>query len=130
MALNELLTEYGNIKEQIKAFEEKIAPLNERKDEIIEKFAEYLHIEESREVLMEDTTGKMWKAYYRKGQKIIDHALLLEYLGQEKYNKVVNQGEYIVIGNAQKKKTKKESKTQKAPVDAGDSLPPIGAITN
>ena len=130
MALNELLTEYGKIKEQIKELEIKMAPLEERKDEIREKFADYLHIEEVREIFMRDTTEKEWKVYYRKGQKKVDHALLLEFLGQENYNKVVSQGEYIVIGNAPKKKQKKEGKTQKAPVAAGGSLPPIGTFTN
>ena len=130
MALNELLTEYGKIKEQIKELESKLSPLEEKKDEIREKFADYLHIEEAREIFMKDTTEKEWRIYYRKGQKKVDHALLLELLGQEDYNRAISQGEYIVIGNAPKKKTKKDSKTQKAPVDAGGSLPPIGAITN
>lgn len=130
MALNELLTQYGQIKAQIKELEDKIKPLDEIKDEIREKFAEYLHLESVRELLMQDTTGKVWKTYYRKGQKKVDHALLLEEVGQEIYNKIVTQGEYIVISNAPKSKVKKGSKTQKAPVDAGNSLPPLGTITN
>lgn len=128
--LKTLLVEYGIIKDQIKELDEKLKPLNAQKDNIREAFAEYLHKKQTNEIIMADSTGKSWKIYYRKGQKRIDYEMLLELAGQEIYNEVVSQGEYIVIGNAPKsKKPKDTSKTQTAPVSTTTTLPPTGDIT-
>lgn len=130
VSLKTLLVEYGIIKDQIKQLEEKLKPFNEQKDQIREVFAEHLHKKRVNELIMTDSTGKSWKIGYRKGQKRVDHELLLELAGQQIYNDVVSQGEFIVIGNAPKsKKPKDDSKTRTAPVSNSSTLPPTGDIT-
>ena len=128
--LRNLLTEYGRITDQIKSLEDATKPLNERKEEIKERLAEHLHAKRVRELILEDTNGREWKSYYRKTQKRVDHDLLLESVGQARYNEIVSQGECLVIGKAPKKKKKIDSMTQRAPIDVDGSLPPIGTITN
>ena len=129
MALNELLTEYGQIKKEIKKHEDKLKPLNARKDEIRKAFADYLHLEGRNEGIFEDTGGVCWKAYYRKGQDKVNRDLLHDLLSPEELDQVLTPTEFIVIGLAPAKKIDPTDKTQMAPKDLDDSLPPIGAIT-
>ena len=75
----------------------KVKDLDLRKDEIREKFAEYLHLEQTRETQMFDSEGFDWTIKYQKGPSRIDQDVLIELIGQEKVNQAKTQSEFLEL---------------------------------
>ena len=108
----ELVTKYAEIKA-------KLDKLNEEKDEIRREIAEILHHENVNSKVMVDEYGTEWEPKYQKSsRKQVNYSLLLEEVGREKYDEIVNEttSTSLVIRKApKKKKTKEEDITKSSP---------------
>ena len=119
----DLLVEYGEIVEQLKN-------LSDRKDEIKEKIGNIMHIEDSNELIITDSSEAKWRCVYQeKKTKSIDYGLLLQEVGEKIYNDIVghNISESLYIRKYKKKKSGKKSKVAPKRIN-NSSSPPVGMI--
>ena len=121
--LETLLTEYSHVKEEHDA-------ITARKETIRNKIAEELHRIKANDATIINTRGETWKcAYSTRTSKRVDHAGLLDLLGQERYNQYVSISESTSLGIRKATKSSKSSaKTTTKPVANDHTSIPMGNI--